>query len=84
MKCKVGIQGSDIYDPIKDKVKPHDVRDIAYSVVDSDYDGINFCKQVFFWGGDKNASVKWRNGLINLAKDSTKKKVYKLENRNRR
>ena len=72
------IKGLDIYDPIKDEVKPRNVHDIAYWMVDDDYDGSNFVvKQVFFCGGDKDAFAKWRKGLDTLAKDSTKKKVEK-------
>ena len=75
---QVEIQGLDIYDPIKDEVKPRNVNDIAYWMVDDDYDGSNFVtKQVFFCGGDKDAFAKWRKGLDTLAKDSTKKKVEK-------
>lgn len=74
----VEIKGLDIYDPIKDVVKPRDVHDIAYWMVDDDYDGSNFVvKQVFFCGGDKNEFKKWKKGLDNLAKDNTKKKVEK-------
>jgi adenine-specific DNA-methyltransferase len=77
-EVQVEIQGLDIYDPIKDEVKPRNVHDIAYWMVDEDYDGSNFVvKQVFFCGGDKDAFAKWRKGLDNLAKDSTKKKVEK-------
>lgn len=77
-KVCVQIQGLDIYDPIKDEVKPRNVHDIAYWMVDDDYDGSNFVvKQVFFCGGDKNEFEKWRKGLENTAKDSTRKKVEK-------
>ncbi len=72
------IKGLDIYDPIKDEVKPRNVHDIAYWMVDDDYDGSNFVvTQVFFCGGDKDEFDKWRKGLDNLAKDTTKKKVEK-------
>jgi adenine-specific DNA-methyltransferase len=72
------IKGLDIYDPIKDEVKPRNVHDIAYWMVDDDYDGSNFVvKQVFFCGGEKSEFDKWKKGLDNLAKDSTKKKVEK-------
>lgn len=72
------IKGLDIYDPIKDEVKARNVNDIAYWMVDEDYDGSNFVvKQVFFCGGDKDAFAKWRKGLDTIAKDSTKKKVEK-------
>jgi adenine-specific DNA-methyltransferase len=74
----VEIKGLDIYDPIKDEVKPRNVHDIAYWMVDEDYDGSNFVvKQVFFCGGDKDEFSKWKKGLDNLAKESTKKKVEK-------
>lgn len=74
----VEIQGLDIYDPIKDEVKARNVSDIAYWMVDEDYDGSNFIvKQVFFCGGDKDEFDKWKKGLESLAKDSTKKKVEK-------
>jgi len=74
----VEILGLDIYDPIKDEVKPRNVHDIAYWMVDDDYDGSNFVlKQVFFCGGEKDEFNKWKKGLDNLAKDSTKKKVEK-------
>lgn len=75
---RVEIQGLDIYDPIKDEVKARNVSDIAYWMVDDDYDGSNFIvKQVFFCGGDKDEFDKWKKGLESLAKDSTKKKVEK-------
>lgn len=74
----IEIQGLDIYDPIKDEVKPRNVHDIAYWMVDDDYDGSNFVvKQVFFCGGDKSEFDKWKKGLDNLAKESMKKKVEK-------
>jgi len=72
----VEIKGLDIYDPIKDEVKPRDVHEIAYWMVDEDYDGSNFVvKQVFFCGGDKSEFDKWKRGLESLAKDSVKSKV---------
>lgn len=74
----VEIKGLDIYDPIKDEVKPRNVHDIAYWMVDEDYDGSNFVvKQVFFCGGEKSEFDKWKKGLANLAKDGTKKKLEK-------
>jgi adenine-specific DNA-methyltransferase len=77
-EATIEIKGLDIYDPIKDEVKPRNVHDIAYWMVDEDYDGSNFVvKQVFFCGGDKDEFSKWKKGLDNLAKDSTKKKVEK-------
>ena len=57
----IEIQGLDIYDPIKDEVKARNVSDIAYWMVDDDYDGSNFIvKQVFFCGGDKTEFDKWK------------------------
>jgi adenine-specific DNA-methyltransferase len=77
-EATIEIKGLDIYDPIKDEVKARNISDIAYWMVDEDYDGSNFVvKQVFFCGGDKDEFNKWKKGLDNLAKDSTKKKVEK-------
>ena len=77
-EATVEIQGLDIYDPIKDEVKPRNIHDIAYWMVDDDYDGSNFIvRQVFFCGGDKDEFNKWKKGLDSLAKDTTKKKVEK-------
>jgi adenine-specific DNA-methyltransferase len=76
---QVEIQGLDIYDPIRDVVNPRNVHDIAYWMVDDDYDGSNFVvKQVFFCGGDKDEFRKWRKGLSDLAKQSTRKKAEKM------
>ena len=72
------VQGLDIYDPIKDEVKGRNVSDIAYWMVDDDYDGSNFVvKQVFFCGGDKSEFEKWRKELNSLAKQSVKRKAEK-------
>ena len=72
----VEILGVDIYDPISDKVNPRDLHDIAYWMVDDDYDSSNFVvKQIFFCGGNKDEFNKWKKGLSNLAKESTRKKV---------
>ena len=77
------IHGLDIYDPIKDEVKARDLHDIAYWMVDNDYDGSNFVvKQVFFCGGDKDEFAKWKKGLSDLAKQATKiraEKTLKIE-----
>lgn len=77
------IQGLDIYDPIKDEVKARDLHDIAYWMVDDDYDGSNFVvKQVFFCGGDKDEFAKWKKGLSDPAKQTTKvraEKTLKIE-----
>ena len=70
------IQGLDIYDPIKDQVKARNIQDIAYWMVDDDYDGSNFVvKQVFFCGGNKDEFKKWKKGLDDLAKQNSKKKA---------
>jgi adenine-specific DNA-methyltransferase len=75
---QVEIQGLDIYDPIQDELKPRSIHDIAYWMLDDDYDGSNFVvRQVFFCGGDKDAFDNWRKGLDTLVKENTKKKVEK-------
>lgn len=75
---EVEIKGLDIYDPIKDQVKARNIHEIAYWMVDENYDGSNFVvTQVFFCGGDKDEFNKWKKGLDSLAKDATKKKVEK-------
>ena len=72
----VEIRGLDIYDPIKDEVKARSVADIAYWMVDDDYDGASFMvRQVFFCGGDKDDFAKWQKGLSDLAKVKTRKKL---------
>jgi adenine-specific DNA-methyltransferase len=72
----VEIAGMDIYDPIKDQVKARDVHDIAYWMVDDDYDGSSFVvRQVFFCGGEKDEFDDWKKGLGKLAEEKTKKKV---------
>jgi adenine-specific DNA-methyltransferase len=59
-------------------VKARNVSDIAFWMVDDDYDGSNFVvKQVFFCGGDKKEFDKWRKGLENIAKQSTRRKAEK-------
>jgi adenine-specific DNA-methyltransferase len=71
---QVEICGLDIYDPITDEVKPRDIHDIAYWMLDDDYDGSNFIvKQVFFCGGDKDEFNKWQKGLENLAVSKSRK-----------
>lgn len=74
--ARVEIRGLDIYDPIKDEVKARSVADIAYWMVDDDYDGASFMvRQVFFCGGDKDEFAKWQKGISDLAKAKTKRKV---------
>ena len=79
----VEIRGLDIYDPIRDEVKPRSVADINYWMVDDDYNGTDFvARQIFFCGGDKDEFNKWKKGLANLAIASTKKaaeKTLKIE-----
>lgn len=72
----VEIKGLDIYDPIKDIVKARDLSDIAYWMVDDDYDGSNFVvRQVFFCGGDKKEFEKWKKGLDKVAEDATRRRA---------
>ncbi len=72
----VEILGLDIYDPIRDEVKARDLADIAYWMVDEDYDGSNFIvRQVFFCGGDRDEFDKWRKGLESLVKAGTRKRA---------
>lgn len=72
----VEIRGLDIYDPVRDEVRPRSVADIAYWMLDDDYDGASFMvRQVFFCGGDRDEFDKWKKGLSDLAKSGTKKKV---------
>lgn len=74
--CIVEVKGLDIYDPIKDVVKARNIEDIAYWMVDDNYDGSNFVvTQVFFCGGKKDEFKNWRKGLDNLAKDKRKRDV---------
>lgn len=72
----VEIQGLDIYDLVRDEVRPRSVADIAYWMLDDGYDGSNFMvRQVFFCGGERDEFDKWKRGLSDLAKAGTKKKV---------
>lgn len=72
----VEIAGLDIYDPIRDEVKSRDVHDIAYWMLDDNYDGSNFVvRQTFFCGGSRDEYQQWQKGLNNLAKLGTKKKA---------
>jgi adenine-specific DNA-methyltransferase len=75
-EVRVEVRGLDLYDPIKDEVKARNVQDIAYWMVDDDYDGSNFVvKQVFFCGGDHDEFNKWRKGLSDTAKLTAKKRA---------
>ncbi|MGE4240280.1 site-specific DNA-methyltransferase [Ramlibacter sp.] len=73
-QVQIEIRGLDIYDPIRDEVKPRSAADISYWMLDADYDGSNFVPtQVFFCGGDKDEFDKFRRGLSSLAVASVKK-----------
>lgn len=73
--CHVEIRGLDIYDPIKDVVKPRSVEDIAYWEMDDNYNGTQFIvRSIHFCGGDKKEFEDWRKGLGNLFKSSAKTK----------
>jgi adenine-specific DNA-methyltransferase len=74
---QIEVQGIDIYDPIKDQVKPRNAKDIAYWMVDDQYDGSNFVvRQIFFSGGNGDEFKDVEKGLEKLSKRSrTKKKV---------
>jgi adenine-specific DNA-methyltransferase len=70
------VQGIDIYDPIKNQIKPRNAKDIAYWTVDDDYDGSNFVvRQIFFSGGDKDEFKDIKKELKQQAKYATKKKL---------
>jgi adenine-specific DNA-methyltransferase len=77
-EATVEICGLDIYDPIKDEVKARNVADIAYWMVDDDYDGSNFVvKQLFFCGGSQDEFSQWKKGLSDLARTKTKRSAEK-------
>lgn len=72
----VEIQGLDIYDPIKDIVKPRSVEDIAYWEIDEDYNGEQFIvRGLHFCGGSKKEFDAWKKGLQSVAPKATKKKA---------
>lgn len=72
----VEILGLDIYDPIKDIVKPRSVEDIAYWEIDDDYDGEQFVvRGLHFCGGTKKEFDAWKKGLQSVAPKATKKKA---------
>ncbi len=72
----IEIQGLDIYDPIKDIVKPRSVEDIAYWEIDDDYNGEQFIvRGLYFCGGSKKEFDAWRKGLQLVAPKVTKKKA---------
>ena len=72
----IEIRGLDIYDPIKDIVKPRSVEDIAYWEIDDDYNGEQFIvKGLHFCGGNKKEFDAWRKGLQAVAPKTNKKKA---------
>ena len=72
----VEILGLDIYDPIKDIVKPRSVEDIAYWEIDDDYDGEQFIvRGLHFCGGKKDDFDAWKKGLQSVSPKATKKKA---------
>jgi len=76
---QVEIQGLDIYDPIRDEVRARSVHDIAYWMLDDDYDGSNFIvRQVFFCGGDKDEFDKWKRGISDLSKQLAKANAQRM------
>ena len=74
----IEIQGLDIYDPIKDIVKPRSVEDIAYWEIDDDYNGEQFVvRGLHFCGGSKKEFEAWRKGLQSVAPGKNKKGIEK-------
>lgn len=74
----VEIKGLDIYDPIKDIVKPRSVEDIAYWEIDDDYNGEQFVvRGLHFCGGSKKEFEAWRKGLQSVAPGKNKKGIEK-------
>lgn len=74
----VEIQGLDIYDPIKDIVKPRSVEDIAYWEIDDDYNGEQFVvRGLHFCGGSKKEFEAWRKGLQSVVPGKNKKGIEK-------
>lgn len=70
------VQGVDIYDPIKNQIKPRNAKDIAYWSIDDDYDGSNFVvRQIFFSGGSKDEFKDIKKEIKDQEKYATKKKV---------
>ncbi len=68
-KIQIELKGLDIYDPIKDEVKSRDINNIAYWMLDDNYDGSNFIvRQVFFCGGDGDEYERMKKSLEKLQK----------------
>ncbi|MGE0086288.1 MAG: site-specific DNA-methyltransferase [Desulfococcaceae bacterium] len=77
--AQVEILGLDIYDPVKDEVKDRNIKDIAFWMLDEDYDGSSFIvKQVFFCGGEKKEFEAWKKGLDRVAAVNARKNAEKL------
>jgi adenine-specific DNA-methyltransferase len=76
---QIEICGFNIYNPIKDKMEARNINEnIAYWMIDDDYDGQHFVvKQVFFCGGNKKEFQKWQKALSHFAKKKERKKVHK-------
>lgn len=71
----VEIIGLDIYNPIQDQVNPRNREDLAYWLLDDDYDGSNFiARQFFFCGGDGDEFDSWHKGVRDLANSKAKRK----------
>jgi adenine-specific DNA-methyltransferase len=65
----VEIRGLDMYDPIRREARARDVEDIAYWMLDDDYDDANFVvRSMFFCGGDKDDYDAWKKKLDEAAK----------------
>ncbi|NML65550.1 site-specific DNA-methyltransferase [Hymenobacter sp. RP-2-7] len=72
----VEVRGLDIWDPINNRLAARSVEDIAYWMLDDDYDGSNFLvRQVFFCGGEKSEFRKWRQKLDLQASASAKQRA---------
>jgi len=78
-RVQVEIRGLDIYDPIRDEVKPRSAADISYWMLDAEYDGSNFVPtQVFFCGGDRDEFDKFKRGLAALSSAHVKKNAERM------
>ncbi|HEX8328994.1 MAG TPA: site-specific DNA-methyltransferase [Hymenobacter sp.] len=72
----VEVRGLDIWDPINNRLAARSVEDIAYWMLDDDYDGSSFLvRQVFFCGGEKSEFKKWRSKLDGQASATAKRKT---------
>ncbi|MDO7877134.1 site-specific DNA-methyltransferase [Hymenobacter sp. ASUV-10] len=72
----VEVRGLDIWDPINNRLAARSVEDLAYWMLDDDYDGSNFIvRQVFFCGGEKTEFKKWRQKLDTQASATAKRQA---------